>query len=100
MRSVDAMPENVIAPDCQSRVGTSRRVMPNPAATSRLDRDENDTELRTRARRFLVGAERGTRSALESAIAAEGVRAEVTEPEPGLVQVLLHGGAMDPTRPP
>lgn len=70
----------------------------NPAATSRLDRDENDAELRTRARRFLVGAERGTRSAIEAAIAAEGVRAEVSEPEPGLVQVLLHGGAMDPTQ--
>lgn len=70
----------------------------NPGASSRLDRDENDTELRTRARRFLVGAERGTRSALEAAIAAEGVRAEVTEPEPGRVRVLLHAGALEPTQ--
>ena len=70
----------------------------NPAASSRLDRDETDDELRTRARRFLVGAERGTRSAIEAAIAAEGVRCELTEPSPGVVEVLLQSGALDPTR--
>jgi hypothetical protein len=70
----------------------------NPAATSRLDRDETDDELRTRARRFLVGAERGTRSAIEAAIAAEGVRCELTEPSPGTVNVQLQAGALDPTR--
>ncbi|MDX9885499.1 baseplate J/gp47 family protein [Thauera sp.] len=63
----------------------------NPAATSRLDRDENDDELRSRARRFLAGSARGTRSALESAVAAEGLRAEIEEPSPGLVRVTLQG---------
>ncbi len=63
----------------------------NPGATSRLDRDENDDELRSRARRFLAGSARGTRSALESAIAAEGLRAEIEEPSPGLVRVTLQG---------
>lgn len=70
----------------------------NPAATSRLDRDESDDELRVRARRFLVGAERGTRSALEAALAAEGVRAELSEPAPGVVHATLQSGALDPTR--
>ena len=70
----------------------------NPAASSRLDRDESDDELRTRARRFLVGSERGTRSAIEAAIAAEGVRCEIAEPSPGIVNVTLQAGALDPTR--
>ena len=48
-------------------------------------------ELRSRARRFLAGSARGTRSALESAIAAEGLRAEIEEPSPGLVRVTLQG---------
>ncbi len=65
----------------------------NPGATARLDRDENDDELRSRARRFLAGSARGTRSALESAIAAEGLRAEIEEPSPGLVRVTLAGRA-------
>ena len=70
----------------------------NPAATSRLDRDETDAELRTRARRFLVGAERGTRSAIEAAVGAEGLRCELSEPAPGVVNVQLQSGALDPTR--
>lgn len=70
----------------------------NPAASSRLDRDETDAELRTRARRFLVGAERGTRSAIEAAVGAEGLRCELTEPAPGVVDVTLQSGALDPTR--
>jgi hypothetical protein len=70
----------------------------NPAASSRLDRDETDDELRTRARRFLVGAERGTRSAIEAAVAAEGLRCELSEPIPGRVVVQLQSGALDPTR--
>ncbi|MFO1271634.1 MAG: hypothetical protein U1F50_08165 [Rubrivivax sp.] len=70
----------------------------NPAASTRLDHDETDDELRTRARRFLVGSERGTRSALEYAIAAEGVRCEITEPAPGRVDIVLQAGALDPTQ--
>lgn len=70
----------------------------NPAASSRQSRDETDDELRTRARRFLVGAERGTRSSLLAALAAEGVRAELTEPEPGRVVITLQSGVLDPTQ--
>ncbi|MEO7151263.1 MAG: baseplate J/gp47 family protein, partial [Burkholderiaceae bacterium] len=70
----------------------------NPAASSRLDRDETDAELRTRARRFLVGAERGTLSAIEAAVGAEGLRCELNEPAPGVVDVQLQSGALDPTR--
>lgn len=70
----------------------------NPAATTRLDRDETDEELRTRAKRFLVGSERGTLGAIEAAVAAEGVRAELSEPSPGHVVVQLHGGVLDPDR--
>lgn len=70
----------------------------NPAASTRLDRDETDEELRTRARRFLVGSERGTKSAIEAAVAAEGLRAEVLEPAPGQVVVQLQGNALDPDR--
>lgn len=68
----------------------------NPAASSRLDRDESDDELRTRAKRFLVGSERGTLGAIEAAVAAEGVRAELDEPTPGVVTVHLLGGTLDP----
>lgn len=67
----------------------------NPAASSRLARDETDDELRTRARRFLVGSERGTLAAIEAAVLAEGVRAEISEPEPGRVHVLLQGAVLD-----
>lgn len=67
----------------------------NPAASSRLSRDETDDELRSRARRFLVGSERGTLAAIEAAVLAEGVRAEITEPEPGRVLVLLQGAVLD-----
>lgn len=70
----------------------------NPGSTSRQDRDENDDELRTRARRFLVGAERGTRSAILAAVGAEGLRAELDEPEPGKVVVTLQSDVLDPTR--
>lgn len=70
----------------------------NPAASTRLDRDETDEELRTRARRFLVGSERGTLGAIEAAVAAEGVRAELSEPAPGQVLVQLQGSALDPDR--
>ncbi len=68
----------------------------NPAATTRLDRDETDEELRTRAKRFLVGSERATLGAIEAAVTAEGVRAELDEPAPGTVTVTLLGGTLDP----
>lgn len=67
----------------------------NPAATARQERDENDDELRSRARRFLAGSARGTRSALEAAVAAEGLRAEILEPSPGRVDIQLQG-VLDP----
>jgi hypothetical protein len=70
----------------------------NPAASTRLDRDESDEELKSRARRFLAGSERGTLGAIVNAVAGEGLRAEVLEPAPGQVVVQLQGGALDPDR--
>lgn len=63
----------------------------NPGATTRLDRDENDDELRSRARRFLAGSARGTLGAIEAAVAAEGLRADIEEPAPGEVRITLQG---------
>ena len=72
----------------------------NPAATTRLDRDENDEELRGRAKRFLAGSERGTPGAIAAAIAAQNLKGEVEEPEdsPGEVIVHIREGALDPER--
>ena len=72
----------------------------NPAATTRLDRDENDAELRLRAKHFLAGSERGTLGAISGAVASMGLKAEVLEPpdSPGLVRVQVQEGALDPER--
>jgi hypothetical protein len=68
----------------------------NPAPSSRLDQDETDAELRTRARSFLAGAERGTVGAIVDAIARQGLRGEVIEPAPGKIEVLIHDGNLTP----
>lgn len=68
----------------------------NPAPSSRLDQDESDDELRTRARSFLAGAERGTVGAIVAAVARQGLRGEVSEPAPGRVEVLIHDGNLTP----
>lgn len=72
----------------------------NPAATTRLDRDENDDELRLRAKHFLAGSERGTLGAIAGAVAGMGLKAEAIEPPgaPGLVRVQVHESALDPER--
>jgi uncharacterized phage protein gp47/JayE len=91
--SNDAVPADALTLLTRPVVGID--AVTNPAASSQLARDETDGELRTRARRFLVGSERGTLAAIEAAVIAEGVRAEITEPEPGRVQVLLQGAVLD-----
>jgi uncharacterized phage protein gp47/JayE len=68
----------------------------NPAPSTRLDRDENDDELRTRAKSFLAGSERGTLGAINAAIAREGILADVDDSAPGLIAILFHGNALAP----
>lgn len=61
----------------------------NPAASTRLDRDESDAELRARAKSFLAASERGTRGALEAAVARHNLRAEIVEGV-GSIEVVVH----------
>lgn len=63
----------------------------NPAASTRLDRDESDAELRARAKNFLAASERGTRGAIEAAVARHNLKAEVLEGV-GSIQVVVHDG--------
>jgi hypothetical protein len=51
----------------------------NPAPTAISTADESDEELRTRAKSFLHGSERGTLGAIRQALLRQGVQAEVTE---------------------
>lgn len=66
----------------------------NPAPSTRLDRDENDTELRARAKSFLVGSERGTLGAIKAVLAAHNVLADVDDKTPGVIKVRIHGNAL------
>jgi hypothetical protein len=67
----------------------------NPGPSSELDRDENDDELRTRAKSFLAGSERGTLGALKSVLAAHNVRADIDDDsEPGVIKIRLLGNAL------
>lgn len=67
----------------------------NPAPSSELERDENDDELRARAKSFLAGSERGTLGALKSVLAAHNVRADIDDDsEPGVIKVRLQGNAL------
>jgi hypothetical protein len=68
----------------------------NPAPTSLSSRDEADEELRERARGFLHGSERATLGALQAALARQGVRAEISEPAPGLVEVTPLADSLTP----
>lgn len=63
----------------------------NPAPSTQLDRDENDTELRSRAKSFLVGSERGTLGAIKAVLAAHNVLADVDDATPGTIKVRIHG---------
>ncbi len=66
----------------------------NPAPSTQLDRDENDTELRARAKSFLVGSERGTLGAIKAVLAAHNVLADVDDKTPGTIKVRIHGNAL------
>ncbi len=61
----------------------------NPGGSSRLDRDESDAELRARAKSFLAASERGTKGAIEAAVARHNLRAEVSEGV-GSISVVVH----------
>jgi len=58
--------------------------------------DEADTDLRTRAKSFLHGSERGTLAAIRQAIARENVLADVSESAPGIVNIIFHGDDFTP----
>jgi len=58
--------------------------------------DEADNDLRTRAKSFLHGSERGTLAAIRQAIARENVLADVSESAPGIVNIIFHGGDFTP----
>lgn len=62
----------------------------NPDPSSRLDRDEADAELRSRAKSVLVGSERGTLGAIETTIIRHGLLADIDDSTPGLIKVMVH----------
>lgn len=66
----------------------------NPAASTQLDRDESDDELRARAKSFLAGSERGTLGALKAVLAAHNLRGDIDESTPGEIIVTLKGDAL------
>ena len=70
----------------------------NPAPTALAGRDEDDEALRRRAKRFLHGSERATLGALQQAVAAQGVSADIVEDPtaPGIVHVTPHAAALTP----
>lgn len=72
----------------------------NPAPARRAETAESDAELRTRARSFLQGSERGTLGALQAALARQGVKGEVTEPpdRPGVVVIRPVTATLTPER--
>lgn len=62
----------------------------NPNPSTRLDRDETDEELRSRAKSFLTASERGTKGAIEAAVARQGLLADIDDSQPGLIKLLIH----------
>jgi len=70
----------------------------NPAPTAIATQDESDNELRTRAKNFLHGSERGTLGAIKAAIARQHITADVEEPAatPGVVEITPHGESLPP----
>jgi hypothetical protein len=62
----------------------------NPSPTTRLDRDDSDEELRTRAKNFLTASERGTKGAIEATVARQGLLADIDDSQPGLIELLIH----------
>ena len=70
----------------------------NNAPAARAQTGETDAELRTRARAFLQGSERGTVGALRAALARQGVRGEIVEPSdrPGVVEISPVAAGLSP----
>lgn len=70
----------------------------NPAPTAITTQDETDSELRTRAKNFLHGSERGTLGAIKAAIARQRITADVTEPAatPGVIEITPHAESLPP----
>jgi len=70
----------------------------NPAPTAIATQDERDTELRTRAKNFLHGSERGTLGAIKAAIARQRITADVEEPTatPGVIEITPHAESLPP----
>jgi Baseplate J-like protein len=68
----------------------------NPAPTAFSNRDESDDELRARAKGFLHGSERATLGALREAIARQGLKADLAEVGPGVVEVTPQADVIPP----
>lgn len=100
VESNDGLPADSLALLARPIVGIES--VTNPAPTTRLDRDENDAELRARARSVLAGSERGTLGAIIAAIAEEGLLAEVADAAgagaAGVVNILIHDDQLLPDR--
>ena len=70
----------------------------NPAPTAITTQDETDSELRTRAKNFLHGSERGTLGAIKAAIARQRMTADVNESAatPGVIEITPHAESLPP----
>jgi Baseplate J-like protein len=79
----------------------------NPAPTALSTADEDDDQLRTRAKNFLHGSERATLASIEGALAREGIAADVEElggmdasgqvtGTPGVVEITPHAESLPP----
>ena len=69
----------------------------NPGPTAIAAQDENDDELRTRAKNVLHGSERATLGAIRQAISGAGITAEVDDTStPGVIRITPHVEAMPP----
>jgi uncharacterized phage protein gp47/JayE len=70
----------------------------NPAPTAVASQEENDADLRGRAKSFLNGNERATLGAIQNAISRQQIMADVEEPadRPGEVDVTVHADVVSP----
>lgn len=84
---VEANALTVIAKPIAGIVGVT-----NLSSASIASEDENDIELRERAKSFLHGSERATLTAIQEAVVRQGVQADVYEVvgQPGFVEVAPH----------
>jgi hypothetical protein len=69
----------------------------NPGPTARSANDETDEQLRARAKNILHGSERATLGALQAALAAQAISADIDElTEPGRVEITPHVDTLTP----